>query len=773
MSLSPEWSAHFLALFDAVPDGLLIVNAEGTVALSNSNAQRLFGYTFEALQGLSVELLLPERFRGRHVALREGYTAQPTVRPMGAPGITLFGLRRDGTEVPVDISLSPLELDGRRVTIVAVRDSSAREASTRRFRELLEAAPDAMVITDEAGVITLVNAQAEKLFGYRRDELLGQRVEVLLPERLRAHHPDRRDDYMRAPRPRAMGETGAELFGRRADGSEFLAEISLSPLETERGLLVMSSVRDVTASRELQQRLRKSEKDLATTLDSIADALIVTDVQGRISRMNPVARRLTGVGLAEALERPVEEVVRLVHPESRAELPHPVWEALREGRTVVASNDALLLSREGRAIPVAHTATPIQDGGPPLGAILVFRDVTGEHEAKKARARLEVADRMASVGTLAAGVAHEINNPLAYVVSNLAFLEEQLLELRKAKGLERASFGEVDEVLRDAKEGAERIRRIVRDLKTFSRADSEAHGPTDVVAVLESAANMAFNEIRHRAQLLKDLQPVPPVAGDAGRLGQVFLNLLVNAAQAIKEGEARGNRITIATAATPRGTVEVRISDTGGGIAPEHLKRIFDPFFTTKPVGVGTGLGLSISHNIVTSMGGSVRVESEVGRGTTFTVELQAAPEADAEAQAPVVAAGASGPAGRVLLIDDEERVLTATRRVLQATGHEVVALVRGAEALERIRGGERFDVILCDLMMPDITGEDVHAELSRIAPDQADRMVFLTGGAFTSGAKAFLERMPGRVLEKPFENAAVRRVVEEWIDRSRRGGPS
>ncbi len=252
-----------------------------------------------------------------------------------------------------------------------------------------------------------------------------------------------------------------------------------------------------------------------------------------------------------------------------------------------------------------------------MRACLLFgRDLT---ERRQTQARLMVADRMASLGTLAAGVAHEINNPLSYVVSNLQYASENL----DARG--EAAVTELKEAVDEALEGAQRVRVIVRDLKTFSRGDEARVGPVDVHRVLELAVNMSWNEIRHRARLVKAYGAkgeVPLVFAHESRLGQVLVNLLVNAAQAIEEGAADRNEITITTGVDPSGRALIEVKDTGSGMSPEVLSRIFDPFFTTKPVGSGTGLGLSISQSLVAGFGGELLVESQQGRGTTFRVLL-------------------------------------------------------------------------------------------------------------------------------------------------------
>jgi CheY-like chemotaxis protein len=243
----------------------------------------------------------------------------------------------------------------------------------------------------------------------------------------------------------------------------------------------------------------------------------------------------------------------------------------------------------------------------------------------------------------------------------------------------------------------------------------------------------------------------------------VFLNLVVNAAQAIPEGHAENNEIRITTSTDPSGGVVVEISDTGAGIPPDVLPRLFTPFFTTKPVGVGTGLGLFICRSIVTGFGGSIGVASEPGKGTTLRISLVPSRVQVLESAPPPVLDVVARRRGRILVVDDEPMIAKSLQRFLSVE-HDVLGLGSAGEALAQIRAGERFDVILCDLMMPQMTGMDLHAELSRVAREQAARMIFVTGGAFTPRARAFLDETPNQRIEKPFDVRQLRALINDCI---------
>lgn len=252
--------ARFRDLLESTPDAIVMVNVTGRIVLVNSQAERVFGYPRAELLGQAVEVLLPHRYRGAHLGHRSGFFGQPRTRTMGA-GLELHGLRKDGGEFPVEISLSPIDTEEGTMVMSAIRDITDRKRADQKFKDLLEAAPDAMVIVNREGHIVLVNSQAVKLFGWSRDELLGQPIELLVPQRFSARHPDHRRNFFAEPRTRSMG-AGLELHGLRKDGSEFPVEISLSPLETEEGLFVSSAIRDVTERKRIEQVLRDKNLEL-------------------------------------------------------------------------------------------------------------------------------------------------------------------------------------------------------------------------------------------------------------------------------------------------------------------------------------------------------------------------------------------------------------------------------------------------------------------------------------------------------------------------------
>ncbi|HNN96835.1 MAG TPA: ATP-binding protein [Pseudomonadota bacterium] len=411
---------------------------------------------------------------------------------------------------------------------------------------------------------------------------------------------------------------------------------------------------------------------------------------------------------------------------------------------------------------------PVSDGAQIVGLVLICRDITAQKAAEK---QLLAAERLASVGTLAAGVAHEINNPLSVVILNIELVEHALQGLN----VPRLVSAELSEQLSHARVAAERVRRIVRDLRLFSRVEDDKRKLVDVEAVMELTIRLAEHEIRHRARLVRQYSGVPQVMADESRLGQVFLNLLVNAAQAIPAGNAEGNAIRITTTLGADQRVHICISDTGSGMPPEIRDRLFSPFFTTKPPGEGTGLGLSICQRLVSSLGGEISVQTEVGRGTEFCVKLPPAPPQKQENPPPAsvaaIASGARPPVsakrrGRVLFVDDEVAIGNIAKLIISRS-HDAVAVSESPRALAMLQQGERFDLILCDVMIPQMTGIELYQATERIDPAQASRFVFMTGGASSAQVENFLRTCGRHWVEKPLTAHTLQALVDAHIDAS------
>jgi CheY-like chemotaxis protein/two-component sensor histidine kinase len=339
-------------------------------------------------------------------------------------------------------------------------------------------------------------------------------------------------------------------------------------------------------------------------------------------------------------------------------------------------------------------------------------------------------------------------------------LKEELAELKSLGANERATL---DELISTAIHSGERVTRLVGDLQAFTRIHQHGGEGVDVAAVIDSALQLLTNELRFRGRIERQFAPVPRVAASEARLGQILLHLLLNAAQSFEERATVDHVVTLRVRPAEGDAVLIEVNDNGRGIAPADLRRLFEPFFTTKPPARHAGLGLFLCRGIIENMDGRIEVESALGAGTTVRITLPALPAEAAPTEEPFSREPMPPRRANVLIVDDEQALLTALKRALKRE-HEVEGFVSAAEALERFRAGQRFDVILCDLMMPEMSGMDLYEQLRNEVPEQAQRMVFLTGGAFTSRARDFLRDVENPRLEKPVEIEALRALVRDRL---------
>jgi PAS domain S-box-containing protein len=508
-----------------------------------------------------------------------------------------------------------------------------------------------------------------------------------------------------------------------------------------------------------ERTLRATEASFRAAFELIPDGVLVCR-EGLVVHANgPAAAMLLAVSQDDLLDR---SFIDLFAPSDQQSI-HDRMQEMHRSNATVPFGELTMLRLDGSPLAVETTAVSVLFDGEP--AVLgVIRDVSARQELI---ARSMQVDRMLAVGTLAAGVGHEINNPLAYVMANVAYASdevartqhqlEELIDREPSVVAAIAALSEVVGILAEIDEGTRRIRDIARDLSTFARNDEELR-LVDLRAVADSALRMAAPEIRQRARVVRQYEDVPPVRASASRVGQVLLNLVINAAQAIAKGAYDANEITVRIRSNGS-TVIVEVCDTGCGIAPEHRDRLFTPFFTTKPLGQGTGLGLSISKRIVLSLGGDIQLDSTPGKGTTVCVVLPAAQDpALSEAPTP----GAPPRRGRLLFIDDERLVGTAFQRALSRE-HDVVVVDTAADALVRL-ADESFDAVFCDVNMPTMTGFDLYQAIERSLPQLLSRVVLITGGEHDPHTKQFVTAHKTLFLEKPLDMRQVRALLTRMI---------
>jgi PAS domain S-box-containing protein len=533
------------------------------------------------------------------------------------------------------------------------------------------------------------------------------------------------------------------LAGRARDGHRIFTEVNVAPFCAQaEGFLGHAAIRrNLEHRKDREAALAVAHNEFRAVLSGIPDgACVLRD--GRIYFANAAFLNMLKLSEEGVIGRPFAE---FVHADDRAQFERE--HESKVTRVRVSPADGL-----ARFVEISAAGAVSFEGKPAM--ILLSRDTT---DYQLAREELSRTEKLSALGSLAAGVAHELNNPLAYVALNL-----DLLAQSADKWLPPAER----DALKEAIEGIQRLRDITGELRAFSGADGPGQAePVDVSRAVSSALSIAQNEIRHRARLVRDLEDGVFVLAREGQLVQVLVNVLVNAAQAIVANRIDGQVIAVRSRRAEGGSVEIVVSDTGAGIPDSLLPHLFAPFTTSKRRGEGSGLGLAICKRIVTGFGGQIRVDSVMGKGTQVTIVLEGTSRAPAP---PSLRAAPSvdtiGQRRRVLIVDDEVSIARALKRVL--SGYEIVVAADGHAALKLLEGGAQFDVVLCDLMMPGLSGEALHDEARRLNGGLAKRFVFMTGGALMPANAEFLKSSRCPVLLKPFDPSAVIECIEDTARR-------
>jgi len=637
----------------------------------------------------------------------------------------------DGVRLPTLVRAVPLwEPDGSSggVLVSFIDASHDSLANLEEYRRAFDLSDDVLLVATPRGRVLRVNDGAVRMLGWAPEAFLGNSLGVLM-------HPD---DLERSLEATSSGHPSSDFINRLkgSDGQYHLISWTVRPERSPIfGPVVYMRGVDVTQKLRREEELMASREQLAEAQDIAHIGTLVIDYRTKRVEPSLQLRRLVALPDDAEVATLFEDRVA-VHDRARLE------EAVRLGRKGRPTTLQLtaLLPQGPRELKI-WTRPHADSSGEVVRLVAVVQDVTDE---VRLAAQLRLSERMASLGTLASGVAHEVNNPLAFIVANLNTVRGELSRVKELPGLDLA---DIRAALAEAQEGAERVASIVGNLKAFSRGDDEQTPvPCDLGPILEGVLNLAGNETRHRARVVKDFRPVPLVVANQARLGQLFLNLVLNAAQAIPDGHVETNQLTVSTE-TVNGAAVVTVQDTGEGIAPENLGRVFDPFFSTKHAGRGTGMGLFIALGIAKELGGDIQVDSSVGAGTRFKVRLPAGgnPHGDTEA----------APRGRVLVVDDEPLILRSLTRMM-GRSHDVTTASDGNEALELLAQRD-FDLVLCDLLMPGLSGVELW---ERLPAAQRGKLVFMTGGTCPTEGLGLPVSSGPPVLQKPFTADALSEVL-------------
>ena len=638
-------------------------------------------------------------------------------------------------------------------------------AGTVLSPNLLEAVPDAMVVVNHEGIMVQVNSQTEDLFGYTRGELIGQKVEILVPEAQRQQHQHHRERFRQQPSVRRMG-AGLDLYGRRRDGSEFPVEISLSPVHTSGGPLVLSAIRDISDRKRIEVQLhlayqaleRRTDRQLweyrnrlALIVDGSQDAIIGKNLEGIITSWNRGAEEIYGYKAEEVIGKPISI---LAPPDRPDEIP-AILEKIRLGERV-ENFESVRVTKDGRHLNVSISVSPLSDEeGRVVGASAITRNITAQ---KRAEEQLRQAQKMEAVGRLAGGVAHDFNNILGIITASC-----ELLENRLDQGA--ANMPYVDSI----REAAERGASLTRQLLAFSRRQPLQPRLLDLNHRLSEVSKLLRPLLGDDIQV--SLVPGPESAivdADPSQLDQIVLNLAVNSRDAMPQG----GKLILETAVrdfddsfaaqhppmTAGRYVMLAVSDNGTGMDQATVSRIFEPFFTTKEMGKGTGLGLANVYAIVKQAGGHIWVYSEPGRGTTFRIyllcadhKLGSAREAEAEALPP------RREGTTILLVEDDEVMRSLTRQMLEEHGYRVVEAEDGKVALERVGADHEIDLTLTDVVMRGMSGPELVLRLTESHPEM--KILYMSG--YTGELLSDRKISTGvALLEKPFTRMSLLKTL-------------
>jgi PAS domain S-box-containing protein len=735
VELSPE------AIFVAIEGKHVFTNGAGLKLLGASSAEEIIGKPVMDIIHPSYHEFVAERMR---YALETG---------MAVPTTEEKFIRLDGREIDVEVRVAPLIYQGKMAIQAVIRDITERQQAEEEYRTIIGAAMDGFWIIDMQGHFLDVNEAYCNLIGYRRDELLNMSITDI--EAIEKQGAIAR----RIRRIQEIGQDRFETRHRRKNGEIVDVEVSVNYLALGSGRLVVF-VRDITERKKADESLRASESRYRLLAENVRDVIWSTDMNLKFTYVSPSIKYLGDRTAEEVMSMSLEQ---LLTPSSQ-ELAMKVFAeevALAEVTPVDPNRSRVVEVEFVRAdgsilwaeLKMNFVRAP---DGRPSGVLGVMRDITERRKAEEERMALEqkaqLASRLVSVGELAAGVAHEVNNPLTGVIGYAELLMQEDVPEHIKDDLE---------VIHD---GAQRVAGIVSGLLKFARQTKPERIPVNINEIIQvtlrlRAYELETNNIKIVTKLAADL---PLTVADPGQLQQVFLNLTINAEMEMKLAHGKGKLVIMTEQIDD--IIRISFKDNGRGIARKNLGRIFDPFFTTRDVGKGTGLGLSICHGIISEHRGKIYAESQLGKGATFVVELPVVAEKKRMAKrAGLLHKPKSTKNVRILVVDDEPVIRQLLSHILGEEGYKVEVTEDGKDALDRIKK-KRYNLILLDIKLPGLSGSELYERIRGISPSLAKRVVFMTGDVMAADTEAFLARTKVPFVTKPFNVNQLKQEISHCL---------
>ena len=734
-------------LLEGVKDyAIFMLDPEGNVLSWSASAQHIKGYTEAEILGRNFSCF----FLKAEIETGKPAEVLSTAARDGRCDVYGMRVRKDGTEFLSSVNYFALRDKGGKLTGFAElsRDMSEHEQSDAKYHGLLEAAPDGMVVVNRQGDIVLLNAQAEKQFGYRRDELLGQKVTAIIPtgfaERLLADGSRTASEAL----AQQIG-TGIELNGLRKDGSEFPIEMMLSPLESPEGTLVTAAIRDITVRKDAERHLAQMEGRYRGLLEAAPDGMVVVDEQGKIVLLNAHAEKQFGYRRDELLGQRVTAILPTGFAERLiADGTRTAAEALAQ--QIGTGIELHGLRKDGTTFPLEMMLSPLESSE----GILVTAAIRDISERKQLARQLHQSQKMEAIGQLTGGIAHDFNNLLGVIIGNLDLLDRMVADRPDAA-----------KRLQTAQKAAMRGADITRRLLVFSC--NEELRPSVIVLgeSIQNVIDLATRGVGPEFQITAHVdERMPTVFVDTAGLESALMNLVVNARAAMPKGgmiliAAEVQSLESSHPAVQTGElkqrqyVHVSVSDTGVGMSKATLERAFEPFFTTKPRDKGTGLGLAMVYGFVKQSGGTVRVYSELGQGTTVSFYLPLSDQLIALAPVVPHTTGETRLTATVLVVDDDVDLLEVAVTYLREKGYKVLEARDAESALVVIAQHEGIDLMVTDIVMPGgMDGVELAKQVRKLQPEM--RILYSSGFP----ARALAERsgplIDGPLLRKPYQRS-------------------